>query len=163
MYFFSFSIEIFLSLRLEKKSITTKNNSNMAYKIIDIQGVGPVYAEKLIAAGIETVDQLLAKGKDAAGRKALEEATGIRHDLILTWVNHADLFRIKGVGPQFSELLEAAGVDTVKELRNRNAANLAAKMLEINEAKHICRRTPVEKEIQKYIDAAKELDPMVTY
>ncbi len=135
----------------------------MAYKIIDIQGIGPVYAEKLIAAGIETVDQLLEKGKDAKGRKALEDATGIRHDLILTWVNHADLFRIKGVGPQFSELLEAAGVDTVKELRTRNAANLAAKMLEINEAKHICKRTPVEKEIQKYIDAAKELEPVVTY
>ena len=135
----------------------------MDYKIIDIQGIGPVYAEKLVAAGIETVDQLLEKGKDAKGRKALEEVTGIRHDLILTWVNHADLFRIKGVGPQFSELLEAAGVDTVKELRTRNAANLAAKMLEINEAKHLCKRTPVEKEIQKYIDAAKELEPVVTY
>lgn len=135
----------------------------MAYKIIDIQGIGPVYAEKLIAVGIETVDQLLEKGKDAKGRAALEEATGIRHDLILTWVNHADLFRVKGVGPQFSELLEAAGVDTVKELRNRNAANLAAKMLEINEEKHLCKRTPVEKEIQKYIDLAKELEPVVTY
>ena len=135
----------------------------MAYKIIDIQGVGPVYAEKLIAAGIETVDQLLEKGKDAKGRAAIEEATGIRHDLVLTWVNHADLFRIKGVGPQFSELLEAAGVDTVKELRNRNAANLAAKMLEVNESKHLCKRTPVEKEIQKYIDAAKALEPVVTY
>ena len=135
----------------------------MAYKIIDIQGIGPVYAEKLIAEGIETVDQLLAKGKDAKGRAALEAATGIRHDLILTWVNHADLFRVKGVGPQVAELLEAAGVDTVKELRNRNAANLAAKMLEINEAKHLCKRTPVEKEIQKYIDAAKALDPVVTY
>ena len=135
----------------------------MNYKIIDIQGIGPVYAEKLIAAGIETVAQLLEKGADAKGRKAIEEVTGIRHDLILTWVNHADLFRVKGVGPQFSELLEAAGVDTVKELRNRNAANLAAKMLEINEAKHLCKRTPVEKEIQKYIDLAKEFEPVVTY
>ncbi len=135
----------------------------MAYKIIDIQGIGPVYAEKLIAIGIESVDQLLEKGADPKGRQALEEATGIRHDLILTWVNHADLFRIKGIGPQFSELLEAAGVDTVKELRNRNAANLAAKMLEINEAKHLCKRTPVEKEIQKFIDLAKELEPKVTY
>ena len=135
----------------------------MAYKIIDIQGIGPVYAEKLIAIGIETVDQLLEKGCCPKGRKELEEKTGIRGDLILTWVNHADLFRIKGVGPQFSELLEAAGVDTVKELRNRNAANLAAKMLEVNEAKHLCKRTPVEKEIQKYIDLAKELEPKVTY
>ena len=135
----------------------------MAYKIIDIQGIGPVYAEKLIAVGIETVDQLLEKGCCPKGRKELEDKTGIRGDLILTWVNHADLFRVKGVGPQFSELLEAAGVDTVKELRNRNAANLAAKMLEINEAKHLCKRTPVEKEIQKYIDAAKALEPKVTY
>lgn len=135
----------------------------MAYKIIDIQGIGPVYAEKLIAEGIETVDQLLEKGCCPKGRKELEEKTGIRADLILTWVNHADLFRVKGVGPQFAELLEAAGVDTVKELRNRNAANLAAKMLEVNEAKHLTRRVPVEKEIQKYIDEAKALEPVVTY
>ena len=135
----------------------------MTYKIIDIQGIGPVYAEKLTAIGIETVDQLLEKGADAKGRQAIEEATGIRHDLVLTWVNHADLFRIKGVGPQFAELLEAAGVDTVKELRNRNAANLAAKMAEVNEEKHLTRRTPVEKEIQKFIDLAKELEPKVTY
>ncbi|MBQ6763534.1 MAG: DUF4332 domain-containing protein [Bacteroidales bacterium] len=135
----------------------------MIYKIIDIQGIGPVYAEKLIGIGIETVDQLLEKGADAKGRQAIEEATGIRHDLVLTWVNHADLFRVKGVGPQFSELLEAAGVDTVKELRNRNAANLAAKLLEVNEEKHLCRRTPVEKEVQKFIDLAKELEPKVTH
>jgi predicted flap endonuclease-1-like 5' DNA nuclease len=135
----------------------------MAYKIIDIQGIGPVFAEKLIAVGIDTDAKLLAAGATAKGRKELEEKTGIRGDLILTWVNHADLFRVKGVGPQFAELLEAAGVDTVKELRNRNAANLAAKMLEINEAKHLCKRTPVEKEIQKYIDAAKALEPVVTY
>ena len=135
----------------------------MAYKIIDIQGIGPVYAEKLVGIGIETVDQLLEKGADAKGRQAIEEATGIRHDLVLTWVNHADLFRVKGIGPQFSELLEAAGVDTVKELRNRNAANLAAKMAEVNEEKHLTRRTPVEKEIQKFIDLAKELEPKVTH
>ena len=135
----------------------------MTYKIIDIQGIGPVYAEKLIAIGIETVEQLLEKGADAKGRQAIEEATGIRHDLVLTWVNHADLFRVKGIGPQFAELLEAAGVDTVKELRNRNAANLAAKMAEVNEEKHLTRRTPVEKEIQKFIDIAKELEPKVTH
>jgi predicted flap endonuclease-1-like 5' DNA nuclease len=135
----------------------------MIYKIIDIQGIGPVYAEKLIGIGIETVDQLLEKGADAKGRQAIEEATGIRHDLVLTWVNHADLFRVKGIGPQFSERLEAAGVDTVKELRNRNAANLAAKLLEVNEEKHLCRRTPVEKEVQKFIDLAKELEPKVTH
>ena len=135
----------------------------MAYKIIDIQGIGPVYAEKLIAVGIETVDQLLEKGADAKGRKDLEEATGIRHDLILTWVNHADLFRVKGVGPQFSELLEAAGVDTVKELRHRVAENLVQKLQETNDAKRLVRRVPSVKQIAKMIEAAKELKPVMTY
>ena len=129
----------------------------MTYKIIDIQGIGPVFAEKLIAAGIETVDQLLEKGATAKGRKAID------HGRVLTWVNHADLFRIKGVGPQFSELLEAAGVDTVKEFATRNAANLCAKMNEVNEAKHLTRRVPVEVEIQRFIDQAKALPPVVTY
>ena len=135
----------------------------MAYKIIDIQGIGPVYAEKLIATGIETVAQLLEKGKTAKGRKEIETTTGIRHDLILTWVNHADLFRVKGIGPQFSELLEAAGVDTVKELAHRNAANLEKAMIEVNEKQHRTKRVPTVKEIQKMIDLAKELPGVVTY
>ena len=135
----------------------------MIYKIQDIQGIGPAFAEKLIAIGIETVDQLLEKGADPKGRQAIEDATGIDHGRVLTWVNHADLFRVNGIGPQFSELLEAAGVDTVKDLRNRNAANLAAKMLEVNEEKHLTRRVPVEKELQKMIDCAKALEPKVTY
>ncbi len=133
------------------------------YKIQDVQGIGPAYAEKLIAAGIEDTDQLLEKGASAKGRKELEEATGISGKLILTWVNHADLYRISGVGPQFAELLEAAGVDTVKELAHRNAANLAAKMLEVNEAEHRTKRVPVESELQKMIDQAKELPGIVTY
>ncbi|MCQ2140250.1 MAG: DUF4332 domain-containing protein [Bacteroidales bacterium] len=135
----------------------------MVYKIIDIEGIGEVYAEKLIAAGIETAAQLLDKCAAPAGRKALAEATGISDKLILTWANHADLFRVKGVGPQFAELLEAAGVDTVKELGHRRADNLAAKMLEVNEAKHLVRRVPVEKEIQKMIDQAKEMPAVMTY
>ena len=135
----------------------------MAYKIIDIQGIGPVYAEKLVAAGIETVDQLLVKGADAKGRKALEEQTGIRHDLILTWVNHADLFRIKGVGPQFSELLEAAGVDTVVELANRNPENLTKKMEEINAEKKLVRAVPYLKMVTKWVAQAKELPRKLEY
>lgn len=135
----------------------------MAYKIIDIEGIGAAYTEKLVAAGINTAEDLLKKCAAPAGRKALEEATGISGKLILTWTNHADLFRMKGVGPQFAELLEAAGVDTVKELKTRNAANLAAKMLEVNEAKHLVRRVPVEIEIQRMIDQAKELPGVVTY
>ncbi len=135
----------------------------MAYKIIDIQGVGDVYAQKLTAAGIITVDDILAKGKTPKGRKELEEETGISGKLILTWVNHADLFRVKGIGPQFSELLEAAGVDTVKELKTRRADNLVAKMQEVNEAKHLTKVVPTVAQIQEMIDLAKELEPMVTY
>ncbi|MCH5221437.1 MAG: DUF4332 domain-containing protein [Muribaculaceae bacterium] len=135
----------------------------MNYKIIEIQGIGPVYAEKLIAAGVEKVSQLLERGKTAKGRKELEDATGIRHDLILTWVNHADLFRVKGIGPQFSELLEAGGVDTVKELAHRNAANLEKTLLEVNEKKHLTRRVPSVAELQMMIDRAKELPGVVTY
>jgi len=135
----------------------------MVYKIVDIQGVGEVYAQKLIAAGVATVDQLLEKGKTAKGRQALEEATGITGKLILTWVNHADLFRINGVGPQFSELLEASGVDTVKELSHRNAENLVAKMQEVNEEKHLTKVVPTVAQVQGMIDQAKELPGVVTY
>ena len=91
----------------------------MDYKIIDIEGVGDVYAEKLVAAGINKVSELLEKCADPKGRKELAEATDISEKLILKWTNHADLFRINGVGPQFAELLEKAGVDTVKEFRHR--------------------------------------------
>lgn len=135
----------------------------MDYKIIDIQGVGPVYAEKLIAAGIRKVSQLLERGKNPKGRKEIEEETGIRHDLILTWINHADLFRIKGIGPQFAELLEAAGVDTVKELAHRNAANLEKTLIDVNEKEHRTKRVPAVVEIQRMIDQAKELPPVITY
>lgn len=135
----------------------------MSYKIQEIQGIGPAYAEKLIAAGITTSDLLLEKGQTPKGRKELEEATGLNSKLILTWVNHADLFRVKGIGPQFAELLEAAGVDTVKELATRNAENLARKMLEVNEAEHRVKRVPVVAEVQKMIDIAKELPGVVTY
>ena len=135
----------------------------MDYKIIDIQGIDPVYAEKLTAAGINKVSQLLEKGKTAKGRKELETTTGIRHDLILTWVNHADLFRVNGVGPQFAELLEAAGVDTVKELAHRNATNLEKTMKEVNEKEHRTRRVPTIAELQRMIDQAKTLPAEVTY
>lgn len=135
----------------------------MAYKIIDIEGIGPVYAEKLIAAGIETAAALLEKCAAPAGRKALAEETGISDKLILTWTNHADLFRVKGIGPQFAELLEAAGVDTVKELKHRNAANLTAKILEVNEEKHLVRRVPVEIEVQRMIESAQGLESVMTY
>ena len=135
----------------------------MAYKIIDIEGIGPVYAEKLEAIGIKTTDDLLEQGKTPAGRKKLAEETGISGKLILTWVNHSDLFRIKGVAGQFAELLEAAGVDTVKEFRHRVAANLKVKIDEVNAAKNLCNRVPSESELEKMIEQAKELEPIVTY
>ena len=135
----------------------------MDYKIIDIEGVGDVYAEKLQAAGINKVSELLEKCAAPEGRKELAEATGISEKLILRWTNHADLFRINGVGPQFAELLEAAGVDTVKEFRHRVAENLQPKLVEVNEAKNICNRVPAVSEVQKMIDQAKELEPKVTY
>ena len=135
----------------------------MDYKIIDIEGVGEVFAEKLVAAGINKVSELLEKCAAPKGRKELAEATGISEKLILRWTNHADLFRINGVGPQFAELLEAAGVDTVKEFRHRVAENLQPKLVEVNEAKNICNRVPAVTEVQRMIDQAKELEPKVTY
>lgn len=135
----------------------------MDYKIIDIEGIGEVYAEKLTAAGITKVSQLLDKCATPAGRKALEEETGITDKLILKWTNHADLFRINGIGPQFAELLEAAGVDTVKELKHRVAENLQKKLEEVNAEKNLCNRVPAVTEVQKMIDQAKELPATITY
>ena len=135
----------------------------MDYKIIDIEGVGDVYAEKLTAAGINKVSELLEKCAAPKGRKDLADATGISEKLILRWTNHADLFRINGVGPQFAELLEAAGVDTVKEFRHRVAENLQPKLVEVNDAKNICNRVPAISEVQKMIDQAKELEPKMSY
>ena len=135
----------------------------MAYKIIDIEGVGEAYAEKLIAAGVTTTDALLEKCAAPAGRKALAEETGISDKLILKWTNHADLIRLHGVGPQFAELLEAAGVDTVKELKHRVAANLQAKMEEVNAEKNLVNRVPSEKELVKMVAEAKELPAVVEY
>ncbi len=135
----------------------------MNYKIIDIEGIGEAFASKLMAENIDTVEQLLDRCAAPAGRKELAEKTGISEKLILRWANHADLFRVDGIGPQFAELLEAAGVDTVKELRHRVPANLASKLVEVNEEKHLCRRVPVESELQRMIDQAKELEPRMTY
>lgn len=135
----------------------------MAYKIIDIEGVGEAYAEKLTAAGIVKVEDLLAKCAAPKGRAELAETTGISDKLILRWTNHADLFRIKGVGPQFAELLEAAGVDTVKEFRHRVPENLQPKLEETNAEKHLVRRVPSLKEVVKMVEQAKALEPVMTY
>ncbi len=135
----------------------------MPYKIIEIEGVGESYAKKLEEAGVKTTADLLNRAADPKGREKLAEETGISPKLILKWANHADLFRIKGIAGQFAELLEAGGVDTVKEFRHRVAANLYPKLVEVNEAKHVCKRVPAVKELEKMIAQAKELDPVLKY
>ncbi|MBR6989821.1 MAG: DUF4332 domain-containing protein [Bacteroidaceae bacterium] len=135
----------------------------MAYKIVEVEGIGEVYAAKLAEVGIKTTEDLLEKCASAKGRKAVEEATGISHKLVLKWTNHADLFRIKGIASQFAELLEAAGVDTVKEFRHRVPANLQPKLVAVNEEKNLCNRVPSLAELEKMIAQAKELEPLITY
>jgi predicted flap endonuclease-1-like 5' DNA nuclease len=132
-------------------------------KLIKIEGIGPVYGQKLAEVGIATVEALLEKGATAKGRDTLAEETGISHKLILEWVNHADLFRIKGVGEEYSDLLEESGVDTVPELAQRNAANLHAKMTEVNEAKKLVRRLPSQSQVADWVDQAKNMPRVVTY
>ncbi|HEV7285927.1 MULTISPECIES: DUF4332 domain-containing protein [Kaistia] len=135
----------------------------MSYPIKDIEGIGAVFAEKLIAAGVRTTGALLEQAKDPKGRKALAATSGLGEDKILKWANMADLMRIKGVAEEYSELLEAAGVDTVKELKTRRADNLAAKMAEINATKKLVRQLPSEKIVETWIEQAKNLPPMLTY
>jgi len=135
----------------------------MVYNIINIEGIGPAYAAKLQAAGINTTDDLLIEGATRTGRKKLAAATGIDEKKILTWVNHSDLYRIDGIAGQISELMEASGVDTIKELATRNAANLAIKMHEVNAAKNLSGRVPSAEQLQKMIDQAKTLQPKVFY
>ena len=141
----------------------TLKPKKMAYKIEEIEGIGEAYGKKLEAAGIKTTDDLLQRAATPKGRAQIAEETGISSKLILKWANHADLFRIKGVAGQFAELLEAAGVDTVKEFRHRVAANLQPKMVEINEQKNLCNRVPSVSELERMIQQAKELEPVLTY
>ena len=131
--------------------------------VLKIEGIGPVFAEKLIAANIKTTQTLLKEGGDKSGRKRIATATGIDEKKILRWVNMADLFRISGVGEQYSDLLEAAGVDTVKELATRRADNLHAKMVEVNDAKNLVRQTPGLASVEKWVEFAKTLEPAVTH
>jgi len=135
----------------------------MGYKIEQVEGIGAAYAAKLNEAGVKTTEQLLEQCATKSGRAKMAEATGISEKLILKWTNHADLFRINGIAGQFAELLEAAGVDTVKEFRHRVPANLQPKLVEVNEAKNICNRVPSVTELEKMIAQAKELEPVITY
>jgi predicted flap endonuclease-1-like 5' DNA nuclease len=135
----------------------------MAYKIDEIEGIGPAYAEKLSAADIKSTDDLLDKCGSAKGRGAVADATGLSTRQLLKWANMADLMRISGVGEEYSELLEAAGVDTVKELKHRNADNLADKMKEVNETKKLTRQVPAAGQVEKWIEQAASLEPKITH
>ena len=134
-----------------------------------IEGIGPANGKKLRSVGIKTCERLLAMCCDKNGRKAVSADTGIGEGPLLEWANRADLMRIKGVGSEYSDLLEVAGVDTVKELRRRNAENLTAAMVECNSEavkktkKSIVRRTPSLKEVTNWIEQAKTLDPVITH
>jgi len=132
-------------------------------KLTDIEGIGPAYAEKLAAAGLTTTEGLLAKGATPKGRQEIAEKSGISGKLILEWVNHADLYRIKGVGSEYSDLLEEAGVDTIPELAQRVPANLFNKMLEVNADKKLVRRPPTEKQVADWVAQAKALPRIITY
>ena len=132
--------------------------------ITDVEGIGPDYAAKLAGAGITTTEALLEQGGKPSGRAAIESSTGIDHDLVLEWVNHADLMRIKGVGSEYSDLLEAAGVDSPAELANRNAGNLATTFQEVVAARPgIVRRVPSETEIADWITQSKDLPKAVEH
>ncbi len=132
-------------------------------KIEDVEGIGPRYAATLQAAGVNSVEALLERAGPKAGRDALAAATGISGKLLLEWTNHADLMRVNGVGAEFSDLLEAAGVDSCAELARRNAANLAATFAELNAARATTRRIPTEAQVQGWIDQAKQLPKVVSH
>ena len=135
----------------------------MALKIEEVEGIGPVYAQKLIAAGVKTDADMLDRAGSAKGRAELVAQTGISAALILKWANHVDLMRISGVGPQYAELLEAAGVDTVKELAQRNAANLTVKLSEVNAQKNLAGTSPSAAQVTEWIGQAKKLEPKISY
>lgn len=131
--------------------------------IIDVEGIGPVYAEQLGAVGVKTTDDLLERGAKPKGREDLEAATGIGHTLILKWVNRVDLYRVNGIGSEYSDLLEVAGVDTVPELAQRNAANLTETLAEANASRNLVRRLPTLETVTDWIEQAKKLPRVVQY
>jgi len=135
----------------------------MSYAIEKIEGIGPKNAEVLRSNGITRTHHLLEQGATRKGRKSVAEKTGLDEKKILKWANMCDLMRIKGVGEEYSELLEAAGVDTVKELRNRKADNLRKAMLDVNEKKKLVRQLPSPKQVEGWVKQAKDLDPVMSY
>ncbi len=132
-------------------------------KLEEIEGIGPAYAEKLRAAGIASMEALLKAGATPKGRKELAEKADITGKLILEWVNHVDLFRIKGVASEYSDLLEEAGVDTIPELAQRRPDNLHAKLVEVNAVKELVRQLPSLKMVEGWVEQAKSLPRIIEY
>ena len=135
----------------------------MAKKLSDIEGIGPSYAKKLQAAGVRSVSGLLEHCGSKSGRKKVAIASNISESTLLQWANMADLYRIKGVGSEYSQLLEKAGVDTVKELKNRSPKNLFDKMIEVNSRKKLVRQLPSLSKVESFVNHAKKLDPKITH
>ncbi|MEJ5315087.1 MULTISPECIES: DUF4332 domain-containing protein [Anaerolinea] len=131
--------------------------------LVDIEGIGEVYAEKLKSVGVTSVEKLLELGSTPKGRDDLARQTGISQDLILKWVNRADLYRVKGIGSEYSDLLEAAGVDTVVELAQRNPEALYKKLDEINAEKKLVRRMPTPDQVKEWVEQARQLPRAVHY
>jgi predicted flap endonuclease-1-like 5' DNA nuclease len=132
-------------------------------KLSDIEGIGEAYAAKLKGAGVGSIEKLLEMGCEKKGRKEIAEKSGLGEKVILNWVNRADLTRIKGVSTQYAELLKFAGVDTVPELAQRNAANLTSKMAEVNAEKNLVRKIPTETQVVSWVAQAKELPKIIKY
>jgi predicted flap endonuclease-1-like 5' DNA nuclease len=132
-------------------------------KLTVVEGIGGTYAAKLIEAGIRTAEALLKMGATPKGRKEIAEKSGITEKLILEWVNHVDLFRIKGVGEEYADLLEEAGVDTVVELAQRKAENLLVKMQEVNKEKKLVRQLPVLAQVSSWVEQAKKMERAIHY
>ncbi len=132
-------------------------------KLTQVEGIGKVYAQKLDDIGIDTTEELLEKGASPKGRKEIVEQSGISKKLILKWINRADLFRIKGVGEEYADLLEIAGVDTVPELAQRNPENLYQKLVEVNQEKDLVRRAPSQSQVSAWVEEAKGLPRVITY
>ncbi len=128
-----------------------------------VEGIGQRTATKLRKNGIRTTEALLKRAGDRKGRRKLATETGFTEKQLLEWVNRSDMMRCKGIGGEYSDLLESAGVDTIKELRRRNAASLTKKMVEINEKKKLVRRLPTESMVSRWIEFAKDLEPTVKH
>ncbi len=143
--------------------IATYHKEKIMTKLAKIEGIGEVYAQKLQEAGVNSIEALLKAGAEPAGRKELAEKTDISSKVLLGWINRADLNRVKGIGEEYADLLEAAGVDTVPELAQRNAANLHAKMAEVNAEKKLVRKMPSANQVANWVAQAKELPRVINY